>query len=102
MTTLTPGMSLDALQALQKEVAAQIATEQDTLRAKAKEHLEAEAKKLGFTIPDLFGIRSKTKGKRVAAKWAHPENDQLTWSGRGKKPSWLVELLAKGGKAKPL
>lgn len=102
MTQLVPGMTIEQLQKLQREVETRIAQEHETQRQTAKTHLEAEAKKLGYTIPDLFGLRAKTKGKRVAAKWQHPDNPELTWTGRGKKPTWVVELQAKGTPLKAL
>jgi DNA-binding protein H-NS len=33
---------------------------------------------------------------RVAPKYRHPENPDVTWSGRGRKPQWFVDALAAG------
>ena len=32
----------------------------------------------------------------AAAKYRHPENAALTWSGRGRKPLWFVAALDAG------
>ena len=36
------------------------------------------------------------KSGRVAAVYANPENAGQTWTGRGRKPAWVVEALTKG------
>jgi DNA-binding protein H-NS len=50
----------------------------------------------------LFGAtrgRGPGKAKSVGvAKYANPENRSDTWTGRGRKPNWLVERLKKGAK----
>ena len=33
----------------------------------------------------------------VKAKYAHPENTSLTWSGRGRTPKWVSDYEAKKG-----
>ena len=37
-------------------------------------------------------------GKTSVAKYANPANRAETWTGRGRKPNWLVAKLKKGGK----
>jgi DNA-binding protein H-NS len=34
--------------------------------------------------------------KRVAPKFRHPDDPNLTWSGRGKTPLWVKALMAAG------
>jgi DNA-binding protein H-NS len=53
------------------------------------------ASEAGFGLSQLFGSRS---GKPVAAKYMNPDNPGETWSGRGRKPKWLVAKLDKGKK----
>lgn len=38
---------------------------------------------------------AKPRGK-VPPKYRHPENQDLTWTGRGNKPRWVQELLEAG------
>ena len=42
------------------------------------------------------GKRSAT-AKKGEAKYANPANNAQTWSGKGRKPAWVIEHLAKGG-----
>lgn len=36
------------------------------------------------------------KSGKGEALYAHPENPSLTWSGKGRKPNWLKELIDAG------
>lgn len=52
----------------------------------------------GVTLSDLGGMaqaRSGRKGVAVPPKYRHPASGAL-WSGRGQKPRWLREEMAKG------
>ena len=53
-----------------------------------------------FTVPELFGFatKGKSRGKSVA-KYANPDNRMETWTGRGRKPNWLLAKLKKGASA---
>jgi DNA-binding protein H-NS len=44
----------------------------------------------------LFGARGR--GRPSAAKYVNPDNKSETWTGRGRKPNWLVAKLSKGAK----
>lgn len=46
----------------------------------------------------LGGKSSKGAKAAVAAKYAHPKNPSLTWSGRARTPKRVADLEAEGGK----
>jgi len=52
-----------------------------------------------ITLADLGGTgrvsKSKTKGSTVAAKYRDPLSGK-TWTGRGRRPAWVVDLEAAG------
>ena len=54
------------------------------------------AEKHGFKLQELMGGRGK--GKMTAPKYANPEDPSQTWTGRGRKPNWLVAKLIQGEK----
>lgn len=62
-----------------------------------KEQLRAMAEKAGFDIKELFGKRGSPKGTGVA-KYRNPKDSSQTWTGRGRKPNWLVDAVKKGTK----
>ena len=55
-----------------------------------------KTEKRGFSVSELFGGRGR--GKASAAKYVNPDNKSETWTGRGRKPNWLVAKLNKGAK----
>lgn len=67
------------------------------ITAVRKEIREA-AKAEGFTIEELFGIGQVPAAKSsLPAKYRHPDDASLTWSGRGRRPAWFEKALAAHG-----
>lgn len=52
----------------------------------------------GFTIEDIFPGSGKAPAKpaKSAVKYRDPADPSRTWTGRGRKPRWLVEAEAAG------
>ena len=90
-------MSFKDLQELELKVKKAKASVQDRSRTELREKLEATAAAAGFKIGDLFGGRGG-KGRKVAAKYANPDDPSETWTGRGRKPRWLSAKLKDGDK----
>lgn len=44
------------------------------------------------------GTRGLAKGSKLKPKFRNPGNRAETWAGRGLKPKWLADLIAKGKK----
>jgi len=95
-------LSLKELKQVQKDVAKAISTFEDRQRAEARAKVEAFARNLGYSLTELIGIEGKTARASAPAKYRHPENPALTWSGRGRKPQWFVDALAAGKTARDL
>ena len=90
-------LSYAELLKLQERVEAAIAEKRVEDAASTKEALRAMAEKAGFDIKDLFGKRGSPKGSGVA-KYRNPKDSSQTWTGRGRKPNWLVDAVKKGAK----
>ena len=88
-------LSLSELKKMQKDVAKAISTFEDRQKGEARAKVEALARDLGYTLAELVGTEMKTS-RAPAAKYRHPENPALTWSGRGRKPQWFVVALDAG------
>jgi DNA-binding protein H-NS len=86
-------LSLSELKKMQKDVAKAIATFEDRQKSEARAKVEALARDLGYSLAELVGTGTKSSRAPVAAKYRHPENQALTWSGRGRKPQWFVEAI---------
>ena len=81
---------------LQERIEEAIAAKRVEDAAATKEALRAMAEKAGFDIKELFGKRGKRGSSGV--KYRNPKDTSQTWTGRGRKPNWLVDALKKGAK----
>lgn len=89
--------SLDELKALQKNVGKAVENFEARRKSEAIAQLEAKAKEMGFSLAELTGIATGPKTRKAAeAKYQHPENASVTWSGRGRRPQWIKDAIAKG------
>ena len=82
---------------LQERIEAAIVAKRVEDAAATKEQLRAMAEKAGFDIKELFGKRGSPRGAGVA-KYRNPKDGSQTWTGRGRKPNWLVDAVKKGAK----
>jgi DNA-binding protein H-NS len=73
-----------------------LAAAKDRERAAVKQKIASLAENAGFSVGELFGARGRGRG--TAVKFANPANRAETWTGRGRKPNWLVAKLSKGAK----
>ena len=89
-------MSLKDLRQLQKDLSRAISTYEDRQRSEARAKLEAIAKEMGYSLAELIGIEVKATRAPALAKYRHPENAALTWSGRGRKPQWFADHINAG------
>ena len=93
-------MSLEDLRNLRTQIDRAISSYETRRRKEAMAALERTARELGFNLNELTSPSSR--GRRGGAgegqaKYAHPENPSQTWSGRGRRPRWVSEMLENGG-----
>jgi len=88
--------SLDELRKLRRDVDNAIKTYQDRERKKALQAVEAKAAEMGFSLNDLVGNASSRSRKVHPPKYRDPANPANTWSGRGRQPGWVKDLLSSG------
>lgn len=97
------GMELDELRQVRKRVEGLIADYQGRKRRDAMAAAEQAAKEHGFKLNELFEDGRPGKARRVGAvrstapaKYRNPDNPQQTWSGLGRRPTWVREALDAG------
>ena len=90
-------MSYAELLKLQGQVEAAIAERRVSDAHETKEQLRQMAEKAGFDIKELYGRRGSPRGSGVA-KYRNPKDASQTWTGRGRKPNWLVDAVKRGAK----
>lgn len=90
-------MNLADLLDLREKLNVEITSRQNHEKAEAKRQILELAKSYGLTIEEVLAApKNPNKSKPVADKYKHPTDDSLRWSGRGRKPLWLQELLDSG------
>ncbi|PYQ61409.1 MAG: hypothetical protein DMF53_15140 [Acidobacteria bacterium] len=88
-------LSLDELQALARDIETEIVTRRAAEKERVLNQMRELAASIGMTPEELLrGGRGAVAA--VAVKYRHPDNPGLTWSGRGKRPTWVSEALASG------
>lgn len=86
---------LNELLEAQKNIEKQLKKVRKAKLAEAQKQVKQLANDLGVTVNELVN-------EETPAKYVNPNDPTQSWSGRGKKPSWLVELLEKGTKLEDL
>lgn len=95
-------LSLEDLRALKTRVDRAIASFDARRRKEALAAAERAARELGFNLSELTGATrgrrnaGGTAGEERVVKYVHPENATQTWSGRGRRPRWVIEQLEAG------
>lgn len=95
-------LSLTEMQQLLKDLPAEIQRRQAAERKAVMAEMKALAEARGFSFDDLLGGPISSAGsavkprKPVPVKYRHPDNAALAWTGRGRKPAWVVEWESAG------
>jgi DNA-binding protein H-NS len=89
-------LSLKDLKDLRARIDRAISGFDDRKKKAALAELEETARKLGYTLAELTALTSTRKRKPAAPKYANPADRSDTWSGRGRRPRWVVAALAAG------
>ncbi|MDD2664560.1 MAG: H-NS histone family protein [Dechloromonas sp.] len=92
-------LSLAELRDLQQQIPAELKRRETQEKANALNELRAFAKSRGFSIEELLDAKAPKAagGGKVKVKYRHPQNAELEWTGRGRKPKWVEAWQAEGG-----
>lgn len=90
-------MTLPQLVSLHDEITSAIHAARARERMEVKRQMAELAKAHGFKLDDLVGGRRSIKSIG-AARYANPDDPSDTWTGKGRKPNWLLARLKKGAK----
>lgn len=92
-------LSVSQLRDLQQQIPAEIKRREAQEKVNVLNELRAFAKARGYAIEELLAKEAKVKavsGGKVKVKYRHPENAELEWTGRGRKPKWVEAWVANG------
>src|ERR1700752_1073214 len=86
-------MPIDQLWTLHETLRSMLATKVQA----EKRQLEKRLEELGCTFRTLLGeVGPGQPNPKVSPKFQNPEQPSQTWSGRGRQPRWVNELLEAG------
>lgn len=92
-------LSLDELRDLRTRVDRAIKGYQERKRKDAIAAAEEAVRAHGFSsLADVTRARRSAKASHSSSvvRYAHPEDPNLTWSGRGRRPRWVNEYVDSG------
>lgn len=90
-------MSRSDLQHLQAEVEKALKKAEKRDRREALRAAEQAAAEFGYPLDELLGAApAGATGGKLPPKYRNPGNPDQTWSGRGRRPRWLVEAQQQG------
>ena len=89
------GLSIQELQALSRDIEGELRRRGDEERKRVLVRMKELAASVDMTLEEVIAYSSakKTKGE---PKYQNPENPRQTWTGRGKRPSWIKAALEQG------
>lgn len=91
-------LSFQQLRDLQEKVAAELKNRERVEKENLRREIIARIEASGFAVEDVMPVGQKAAvTKKAEVKYRHPEDPSLAWTGRGRKPQWLVTWLESGG-----
>lgn len=88
-------LSMQEMRSLKAKLERAMSSYEDRKRREALAAAETAAKEYGFNLADLTGAKPKRTGV-VSPKYVNPMDSTMTWTGRGRKPHWVIENLKSG------
>jgi len=112
MTDLSK-LTLPQLRVISTRIAREIEKRKALGKTDLLKRMTKLARDAGMSLDDVLGTATPTpKAARAAppvarkeplpAKYMHPSNKQLAWSGRGRRPGWIEAWTANGGSLEAL
>lgn len=89
-------MNIKELKELRTRIDKLIQSKHDQERSGLREKFKEMAEEAGFNLTDIVGTARGRGKSSAAAKFVHPDNPSMTWSGRGRMPKWLSEKVKSG------
>jgi DNA-binding protein H-NS len=89
-------MTLKQIEDLEAKIAKAKSNARETNKAELKAKIDKLLEGSDFTIAELYGFKTKKGRGKSSAKYVNPDDPSQTWTGRGRKPNWLLAKLKKG------
>ncbi|WP_138466886.1 H-NS family nucleoid-associated regulatory protein [Poseidonocella sp. HB161398] len=90
-------LNRDELEELKVQIDKRMVELEKEQKVAALAEMKEIAKRHGVSLEEMVKMASSTASPTgQLPKFQHPENPKHTWTGRGRKPKWLIEALEGG------
>ncbi|WP_177187848.1 H-NS histone family protein [Formivibrio citricus] len=92
-------LSLIELAELKKQIDVEIVKRKETEKQNLRTEIQRMAANAGMTLNEILsGLDKKPRKQANAgiAQFRNPADAEQTWTGRGRKPQWVLDWLASG------
>lgn len=92
-------LDLAQLIELQKQVETEIVQRKEAEKHNLRSEIMRMAAAAGLSLADVLGSAEKKVRKMASAgvaQYCNPADPAQTWTGRGRKPQWVLDYLASG------
>ena len=100
MNTDMENLEINQLEEITKQALALIEKKQREKVDQAYDQILAIAEEIGMSLEDLIAYGENrpqsTEKRTVAPRYRNPKDQSQVWTGRGKKPRWVVDALEAG------
>lgn len=86
-----------ALLQMQKEIPIELKKRDKTLRQDLKKRVQKMVEEAGYSLDEvLTSSKPKSPITKTSPKFCDPTDNSSTWTGRGRKPLWVLAALEAG------
>ena len=90
-------MTMEQLRSLQSQIVDEMKKREKAEKRDALRKIREMAEASGFTLEQLLdGKPARAQRAKGVAKYRNPANSNQTWTGRGRKPAWVLAWVAAG------
>lgn len=89
-------LSINELEELLLSVSEEIEKRKKNEAELVRQKIDLLLKESGLSLEEVFEAQIPVAKTKVPAKYRHPTDASLVWTGRGKMPLWMQELIKNG------
>ena len=86
--------SIEQLKSLKTDIDDAIERRQTLELIELRDQIDALIDASPFSLEEV--LEARPARKPILPKYQHPDDSSLTWTGRGRKPLWVIEQLENG------
>lgn len=82
---------------MQKDIPIELKKRDKTMRLELRKRVQKMVEEAGYSVDDVMSTsKAKAPTKKAPPKYRNPDDSSATWTGRGRKPLWVLAALDSG------